>query len=359
MIDPSRNIPPAAGQSKREGSGLFQVRAVGRDEEGFWVLERNGQIFKVKTSAALTPGAFYKGFFLRKKDYIEFMLRRESPGESAVRLPQSLRSMPEPGSAEYSRLVLSRAFLRGGLNLPQGAALENMLKFAAAGLRREVLTRSALAVRCEGRGLSLDAEDYERLYAVLEGYDGDGGNGSGERRRKKEDQETRKDSGGENPLEPAAPGGTGGEKDSLLQLFNHLAEGPRTWIFYPYRCTLEDESYRGSLRVLYAFPENSEEKYVLSVRPLGGRGEKTCPPETACPGGGEERWYFAWNKPGSSGGLKIYYTGGGDKKNLLPGAWIRKFRKLGLFCDDSIYNGKIFDGFDEISEEAAGIDETV
>ncbi|MDR1316057.1 MAG: hypothetical protein LBK13_04205 [Spirochaetales bacterium] len=334
MIDPSRtsSLSKAAGQHISPG-GLFHIRAIAEGRDGFWMIEYGGKTWSVRTSAALKPGLSYTGVFIQKKGFMEFLPRAEKFFPAGKTLPPSgFSRLGEAGTREYSRFILSTVFFREGLSLPRGAALEELLRFVHRKDRRELISRSALAARCEAKGLSLRAEDYETLYAVFEGY-----SGGGEERR-----ENGKRNGGKAPQEKALSAtASAGEEDRggvLLQLFNSMKGGAETWVVYPYRCTVEDAAYRGSLRVLYDPEEKTAKKYVLAVR------------------GTEGQWHFTWNPPQSA--LKIYFLPfsvdglpADSRKPFNPGnfsrAWIRKFRKYGLYSDDTIYTGENFDGFSE------------
>jgi hypothetical protein len=156
---------------------------------------------------------------------------------------------------------------------------------------------------------------------VCEGYSG-GGQDGGQRREngKQGEQES-------------------GEEE-LLQLFNHFRAEDEAWVVYPYRCTVEDSSYAGSLRILYSAGEKTAKKYVLAVR------------------GREGQWHFAWNPPKTA--LKIYFsafTPDSAPPDIVPREWIRKFRKHGLYSDDIIYTGEKFDGFCEEPEAPRPVNE--
>ncbi|MDR3199880.1 MAG: hypothetical protein LBT68_00345 [Spirochaetales bacterium] len=352
MIDSSRpalSHSKAAGQHSSSG-GFFHVRAVAKTPDGTWTLEYGGKTVSVRTAAALTPGAFYKGVFVQKNGYLEFIPRFESAavasGASAPArrhppagtIPQRhiLNPEPQPGTRDYSLSILTRAFFHAGRNLPQGSALNEVLTFVHKADKRDVLTRSALAVRCEEKGLSLNADDYETLYAVAEGYSGGGDHGSGGGRRQTQDENSSQNGGNEEAV-TASSGDSGGKEGLLLQLFNHLRETDEAWVIYPYRCTMDGQPYAGSLRVLYSLDvPPAAKKHVLAVRSGGGA------------------WHFVWE---ASGNLKIYYAGSLDRNNLLPAAWVRKFRKLGVYCDDTIYNGDNFDGFDDAPDDLRRINE--
>ncbi|MCL1817780.1 MAG: hypothetical protein FWG35_02535 [Spirochaetaceae bacterium] len=322
-------VPPdkAAGPPVGGSGGFFHVRAVAQKANGEWILSSGGKTFNAKTQQPLVPGASYTGVFRRKGASLEFIPRAAARGSLP---PAAAARLPQPGTAEFARFLLGRAFFQAGLPLPQGSALRETLAFVTKANRREVLSRSALAARCAARGLELSADAAESLYAVLEGSGGgreNGGQGKGSR-----DREEREDSPAVEGAPAENPGG------DLLLLFNHIPEGEETWVVYPYRCVAEESLYAGSLRVLYGVTDKTARKYVLFVR------------------SGEDAWHFAWNP--DHGRLKIYYTGGLDTKNLLPGAWKRKFRKLGLFSDDIVYNGENFDGFCGEAEEPPEIDAT-
>jgi hypothetical protein len=314
----------AAGQHGSPG-GFFHVKAIARLPGGFWRVEYAGKTSIVKTSAALRPGLSYTGVFIPKKGFVEFLPRAEAlfPGAKAAPSP-----LPETGTREYSRFILSTVFARAGVALPRGSALEEILRFVHRENKREVLSRSALALRCVDKGLSLASDDYEALHAVFEG----GGQGGGGERHK----HGKNSPGQAAPPAAPAPGGEDDRGGVLLQLFNHIKSGEEAWVVYPYRCTVEDLPYSGSLRVLYSAGEKSAKKYVLAVR------------------GKEGQWHFAWNPPPKAA-LKIYFSpsvlsGAAptrlDSRNFSR-AWIRKFRKHGLYSDDIIYTGENFDGFSE------------
>ncbi|MDR1931801.1 MAG: hypothetical protein LBQ57_03150 [Spirochaetales bacterium] len=348
MIDSSRSAQPVktAGQHSSSG-GFFHVRAVAQAPGGLWTLEYGGKTVSVKTAAVLTPGAFYKGVFIQKNGRLEFILRAEGGSALSGRLPPPAGSpmppaplFPEPGSREYSRFILARTFFHAGRELPQGVAFGEMLRFVHTQDKREVLTRSALALRCEAKGLTLNADDYEILYALVEGYSGGGDSGGGQNRRGTRDENA--PSGGEDE-ESAAPVDAGGREGLLLQLYNHLCETEAAWVIYPYRCTVEGRACAGSLRVLYG--------------PEGPAAYKTAKKHVLAVHSGGDAWYFTWKAQKQEAGLKIYYTGTLDRKNLLPAVWVRKFRKLGVFCDDIVYNGECFDGFAETPEDLQRINE--
>jgi hypothetical protein len=349
MIDPSRSslLSRAAGQHSSPG-GLFHIRAIAKGRDGLWMVEYGGKTWNVKTSADLKPGLSYTGVFIQKKGFMEFLPRAGNfpPGGKTPTLLGFSRQ-GEAGTREYSRFILSTVFFRAGLSLPRGAALDELLRFVHRKDRRELISRSALAARCEAKGLSLRAEDYETLYAVFEGY-----SGGGEERRengKRNGEKAPEKDPKEKALSAAAASGTGEDRGGvLLQLFNSMKSGEETWVVYPYRCTVADAAYQGSLRVLYASEEKAAKKYVLAVQ------------------GTEGQWHFTWNPPRSA--LKIYFLPfsvdgppSGLREPFNPGkfsrGWIRKFHKYGLYSDDTIYTGENFDGFSEELKPGEPVDE--
>jgi hypothetical protein len=330
MIDASRASLRAQAAGRRDSpGGFFHIRAVAALGDGFWTVEYGGKTQTVKTAAAFQPGFSYTGVLIQRKGFVEFLPRAKGffPGGETGAQPR-LSRLPEAGTREYSRFILSTVFSRAGLPLPQGAAFEEILRFVHRENRRDVLSRSALALRCEAKGLSFSADDYETLYAVFEGY-----SGGGEERRKQDN----KNSAGEDSRKDALPavsasGAEDGREGVLLRLFNHIKSGEEAWVVYPYRCTVENIPYSGSLRVLYSAEKKTAKKYVLAVQ------------------GKEGQWHFAWNPPKSA--LKIYFLPSGDAQEQsnswnFSRAWIRKFRKHGLYSDDIIYGGENFDGFSE------------
>ncbi|MDR1626446.1 MAG: hypothetical protein LBT33_07880 [Spirochaetia bacterium] len=348
MIDPSHASVrvQAAGQHGSPG-GFFHVRAIAALPGGFWTVEYGGATRAVRTAAALQPGFSYTGVFVQKKGFVEFLPRPGAfaPDRQTGALPSRL---PEAGTREYSRFVLSLVFSRAGVPLPQGPALEEILRFVHRESRREVVSRSALALRCEAKGLSLPADDYETLHAVFEGYSGGGGEGGGDRRQKQGGSGPEGDDRDAAPPAAPASGGEEGREGVLLRLFNHTKSGDEAWVVYPYRCTVGDLAYSGSLRVLYSAEGKNAKKYVLAVR------------------GKDGQWHFAWNPPKSA--LKIYFSPSPGASPLCgPAArpeprgffraWARKFRKHGLYSDDIIYTGENFDGFSEELKPGGPVDE--
>jgi hypothetical protein len=332
MIDPFRTPlrKGAAGEPLGRSGGVFYVRAVGAGPGGLWTFSyEGGKTLTAKTALPLVPGVFYKGVFIQKSGGLEFVPQGKFSGEGSPVFAAPSRPLLA-GTPEFARFILTRAFFHAGVPLPQGGAYEEILRFVTRRAGREVLARSALAARCEAKGLCLAAEAYESLYAVFEGCSGGGRENGGGKEKKDKAEEA--------PVSEAPAGETEGGEGDLLLLFNHLCEGEETWTVYPYRCMADGLPYTGSLRVLYSRGEKTAKKHVLFVRAE------------------EDAWHFAWD---AGRRLKIYYTGGLDRQNLLPGAWKRKFGKLGLYSDDIIYNGENFDGFSGETEEERGIDRMV
>jgi hypothetical protein len=206
---------------------------------------------------------------------------------------------------------------------------------------------------CEVKGIRLTEDGYEKIYALAEGFSGEGSGGGSGGSPNGEDSGGGKDPAfgetrGENGKSPASaqdsafppsePSSQDSSSETLLQLFNHIAPRSENWVIYPYRCSVDTETYAGSLKALYTSAGKAQ-NYVLSVRSRRRQ---------------DEVWRFTWKNRGK---LKVYYTGNLSTANELFPKWARKFRKLGLFSDDTIYNGEFFDGFGDFPDEENSVNE--
>lgn len=334
MLDPSRpSFQETAGIGKPLTGGFSVIRVISNSGGGFWAAERNGQRITVASATDLMPGTVYRGILRRSAGRWVFTPREswgDLPGRNAPGIGPI--NVPLPGTQDHARLLIVRAFLRAALPFPEGEKLAEFSRIAGRSSSRETLKRSALIARCAGRGLQLSEDDFETLYSLLEGSYGRPDSGDSRERERKKGKESR-DPADEVP-----------ENDSpSLYLFNHLLEREdSTWFIIPYRCDMENLVYNGSLRLFYKTREKRAETAVLSVR-----GEKS-----------GELWYFRW-PAGGKGLLRVYHGDGRGTRQEIPGPWMRKFRKMGLYIDDIIHKDDSFDGFDEAGEGPDMIDETV
>jgi hypothetical protein len=307
-----------------------EIRVLRRGNGDAWRVLAGGREITVKFNGTLAPGALLRGFFVPRGGRTEFVLLRDAAGLQGTR-GRLIETHTVP-PADLARSALLRTFLHASFPLPGPEKLGKLLRLAEKPSASETVKRSALAARCEMKGLSLPEEDFDLLYGLVEGFFRDGGGGRGDKGKEKH-QET---------SDPEKlPVHAVDEENSPLPFFNHVAEGERTWIVIPYACAMEGEEYAGSLRLLYDRESGKTGAAVLSVRPRDG----------------DAVWYFQWRTDG--GAMRVYAGGkaSAGAKNLPDLA--RKIRKHGLVPDDILYKEEYFDGFDGVPGQLKIVDELV
>ncbi len=331
MIGPTR--PPgggaASGGPARSGDGPVEIRVLGTRDGRLWRVLAEGGERDVLIRKGAHPGEVLRGFFDLRKTPPEFIPQRET-GQAAGRFPGSL---PPLTAEETARQTILRLLL-GGQTTPGPEKIEKLLELSRSPSPAEARKRAALAARCELKGLSPGIEDFDFLYALLEG-------GHREKDRNRRERGER----GQETEAPPIP--THGEESPLLLLFNHLPEGEKTWIIVPYTCTVAGVDYAGSLRLRYDRARGKTEAAVLSVRPGNLPGNAP----------GEGVWYFLWTVGG--GLLRMIVPGESPEAGAQCAELGRKIRKHGLELDDIPYNEDCFDGFDFGRERLHFVDEVV
>lgn len=120
-----------------------------------------------------------------------------------------------------------------------------------------------------------------------------------------------------------------------LQLFNHLKGKEGSWVVIPFRYTVEEHAFRGSLRLLVDHLGGDAKRAVLEV--VDQDGEVFC---------------FLFRR--GPGGLHMsgYASPEGARARVHSRAALlhRLMRKHGVTCEDSVHDAASFDGFSPVEE---------